>query len=94
VDQFIDEAITVEADETTQPKSFVWRGVRYEVMEVLKVWQDWHTPSFAKHAKGWIHRRHRNCFVVRTAGDEIFELYLDRGSGKRDWILFKRQTTE
>ena len=95
MDEFIDEAIVVESEElTTAPKAFVWRSVRYEVAEVIKMWQDWHTPPGAKHAQRWMHRRHRNCFVVRTTGGEIFELYLDRGSGKRDWILFKRQTIE
>jgi len=93
VDEFIDEPIAVESEElTTAPKSFVWRDVRYEVAEVVKMWQDWHTPPFADHARSWINRRHRNCFVVRTTDGQLFEMYLDRGSGKRDWILYKRQT--
>ena len=91
VDEFIDEAITVEyAELTTSPTALVWRGTRYEVAEVVKAWQDWHTPAFAKHAQRWMHRRHRNCFVVRTTDGQLFELYFDRGSGKREWILFKK----
>lgn len=92
-DEFIDEAITVQAAElTTAPKSFVWRGARYQVTEVVKAWQDWHTPPGAKHAQRWMHRRHRNCFIVRTNDGQLFELYLDRGAGKRDWVLYKRMT--
>jgi hypothetical protein len=92
VDEFIDEAITVDCEQlTTHPKTFVWREKRYAVAEVIKAWQDWHTPAFAKHAQGWMHRRHLNCFIVRTTDHQVFELYFDRGFGKRDWILFKRR---
>jgi hypothetical protein len=93
VDEFIDEPITVESEElTTAPKTFVWRGDKYYVAEVIKSWQDWHTPSFADHARQWMHRRHRNCFIVRTTDSQVFEMYLDRSPGKRDWVLYKRQT--
>jgi hypothetical protein len=93
LDEFIDEAITVESEaSTTAPRTFVWRGVRYEVAEVIKMWQDWHTPSYAKHAQKWMHRRHRNYFVVRTTEGQIFELYFDRAFGRQDWVLYKRQT--
>jgi hypothetical protein len=94
VDEFIDEPITVESEElTTAPKTFVWRADKYHVAEIIKSWQDWHTPSFADHARQWMHRRHRNCFIVRTTDNQVFEMYLDRGSGKRDWVLYKRQTS-
>jgi hypothetical protein len=93
VDEFIDEAITVETEDlTTAPHAFVWRGVRYTVAEVIKAWQDWHTPAYAKHAQKWMHRRHRNYYVVRTTDDQVFELYFDRAFGRRKWMLYKRQT--
>ena len=92
MDEFIDEPIEVESEpRSSNPKSFVWRGARYDVAEVVQAWQDWRVPEFAKHARGWLHRRHRNCFVVRTTDAQVFELYLDRGFGKRDWVLFKRR---
>jgi len=94
MDEFIDEPIRVESEaRTRQPKSFAWRGAQYVVAEVVQAWQDWRVPEFAAHARGWLHRRHRNCFVVRTTSDETFELYLDRGFGKRDWVLLKKITT-
>jgi hypothetical protein len=93
VDEFIDEPIIVDSQElTTAPKTFVWRETQFQVAEVLKAWQDWHTPSYADHARSWVHRRHRNYFIVRTTDGQVFEMYLDRGSGKRDWVLYKRQT--
>ena len=93
MDEFIDEPIMVDYEElTTAPKTFVWRGDTYTVAEVIKSWQDWHTPPHADHARRWMHRRHRNCFIVKTTDGQTFEMYLDRGSGKRDWVLYKRQT--
>lgn len=93
MDEFIDETITVEREAfTTAPRAFVWRGVRYAVAEVLQAWQAWHTPPYAKYAKKWMHRRHRNYFIVRTTDDQVFELYLDRAFGRREWVLYKRRT--
>ncbi|MBI5649235.1 MAG: hypothetical protein HZC40_02125 [Chloroflexi bacterium] len=92
MDEFIDEPIQVESEpRMSNPKTFTWRGASYQVAEVMQAWQDWSVPAFAKHARGWLHRRHRNCFVIRTTDDQIFELYLDRGFGKRDWVLLKRR---
>jgi hypothetical protein len=93
VEEFIDEPIEVESEElTTAPQSFVWRGQPFQVAKVVKAWQDWRIPSYAKHAQKWMHRRHRNCFVVRTTDGQTFEMYLDRASGKREWMLLKRIT--
>ena len=88
---FISEPITVEYDtEKMGPTSFVWRGTRYDVAEVVQEWQDWSVPDYA-HVRGWIHRRHRNYYVVRTTDDHVFELYLDRPPGRRDWVLLKQR---
>jgi len=92
MDEFISEPITVEYDEERMaPASLRWRGQTYAVAEVLSAWQDWHAPSYADHARSWIHRRHRNYYVVRTTQGPIFEIYLDRAAGKRDWVLLKRK---
>lgn len=93
VGEFISESIQVEySKEKLAPTSFVWRGQHYDVAEVLQEWQDWHTPAYAAHARGWIHRRHRNYYVVRTIDEHIFELYLDRPPGRREWVLLKQKT--
>jgi len=94
VDEFIDEPIEVEYDSIQfGPTAFVWRSARYQVAQVLEAWQDWRTPASAPHARGWRHRRHRNYYTVRTTDGQVFELYLDRAGGRRDWVLLKRRTT-
>ncbi len=93
VDEFIDEPIKVASEpRTSNPQTFEWCGIHYAVVEVVRAWQDWCVPEFAAHARGWLHRRHRNCFIVRTTTDETFEVYLDRGFGKRNWVLLQRIT--
>jgi hypothetical protein len=91
-DQLISEEIEVEYDkEKMAPTAFTWRGERYAVSHLLAAWQDWHAPGYAKHAQGWIHRRHRNCYIVKTEQGPIFELYLDRGAKEPVWVLLKRK---
>ncbi|MCW5848514.1 MAG: hypothetical protein KIT87_00240 [Anaerolineae bacterium] len=90
-EEFISEPIEVEySQERMMPTAFVWRGDRYTVAEVLQEWQDWGIPNYA-HVHGWIHRRHRNYYVVRTTDEKVFELYLDRPPKRREWILLKRR---
>lgn len=90
-DDFIDEAISVEYDaDKMVPTAFTWRRERYVVAEVLRAWQDWSTGGYA-HARGWIHRRHRNYYLVATADGQVFELYLDRGAKRRTWVLLRRR---
>lgn len=89
--EFISEPIEVDYDkDKLAPTAFVWRDQRYEIIEILHEWQDWSVPGYA-HARGWIHRRHRNYYVVRTADEKIFEIYLDRPPKRREWVLLKRK---
>jgi hypothetical protein len=93
--QFIDEPIEVEYDRIRLgPTAFTWRSVRYEIAEILEARQDYHTPEYAAHARGWLHRRHRNYYTVRTTGGQAFEIYLDRAGGRRQWVLLKRAIAE
>lgn len=90
-DEFIDKPLEVEYDSTSlAPKAFRWRGKRFAVAKVLEFRQDWSTPAYAPHARGWRSRRHRNYYTVRTADGQVFELYLDHGSGRRSWVLSRR----
>jgi hydroxyacylglutathione hydrolase len=89
--QFVDEPIAVEyGGARFGPRSLTWRSRVYQVEEVLREWQDFHTPAYADHARGWLHRRHRNYYLVRAAGEEVLEVYLDRAGGQRTWVLLKR----
>jgi hydroxyacylglutathione hydrolase len=89
--QFVDEPIAVEyGGARFGPRSLTWRSRVYPVEQVLREWQDFQTPAYAGHARGWLHRRHRNYYLVRTTSGEVLELYLDRAGGQRTWVLVKR----
>jgi len=66
MDEITHEPIETESElRSSNPQSFVWRAEAYRVADVVPVRQDWTLPEFAKRARGWQHRRHRNCFSVR-----------------------------
>jgi hydroxyacylglutathione hydrolase len=89
--QFVDEPIAVEYDSARfGPRSLTWRSREFHVEEILLSWQDFHTPAYAGHARGWLHRRHRNYYIVRVTGGDVLEVYLDRAGGQRTWVLLKR----
>lgn len=87
---FIDEPVKVEYETArVGPTAVVLNGVRRPVSKVIREWQDYHTPAYADHAQGWLHRRHRNYYLVRLDNGDVVELYLDRAGGRRDWVLLK-----
>ena len=89
--QFIDEPVTVDYQSAAVgPTSLTWRGERSTVAAVVRAWVDFRTPAYADHARGWLHRRHRNYYVLRLENGEVVEVYLDRAGGRRDWVLLKR----
>jgi len=82
---FIDEEIEVRfAHKPGPPTSFVWRGEEYQVAEVLGMQR---TLDFQR---TWFKRRHRDRYVVRTTTGETFEIYFQRGPGRRYWVLYTR----
>lgn len=88
--RFVDEPVEVEYETAREgPRSVTWRGRKAGVTEIIRAWQDYSTPAYADHARGWLHRRHRNGYVLRLDSGQVVEVYLDRGSGRRVWILLK-----
>lgn len=72
------------------PAAFTWRGSRYEIARLLERWTD---AGFGDSGRGqhrWWERRHRNCFRVQTTDGQFWDLYLERGSGRRNWFLRRR----
>ena len=64
--QFVHQPITVEYEKAAVgPTALRWGGSLRRVTEVVRQWQDFHTPSYATHATGWLHRRHRNYYLLR-----------------------------
>jgi len=88
---FIGEKISVDVTGTVkQPTRFTWRGVDYEIVEIIQNWQDWGFSAGAQ-SRNWMTRRHRNYFRVRTGSGEIFELYLDRSDAPDSgWYLYQQ----
>jgi len=85
VSEFIDEDIDVRiAEKPGPPTSFVWRGAEYVIAEIVQQ----HTQLDLQAA--WWKRRHRDYYVVRTATGETFEIYFNRGPGRRYWVLYRR----
>ncbi len=77
--RLIAQAIEVEtAGEVRRPVAFILDGRRYEVEQVLDMWQDTGFGLAAPLKKNWRLRHHRNYYRVRTAEGEVFEIYLER----------------
>jgi hypothetical protein len=89
--EFHSEEIEVTRDERTKnPASFVWKGNKYAVKEVIAFWPDFSYPKSGAKRKRWWQRRHRNYYRVLTEDDQVFEIYLDRGSEKETWVLYSK----
>lgn len=87
---FIGEKVKVELDDSHSPASFYWRKRKHVVKKVLALWHDWGFGAAAPSKKTWRLRHHRNYYRVETDTGEVFELYLDRGAGRRTWVLTQR----
>jgi hypothetical protein len=89
--EFHSEEIEVTRDQKTRnPISFVWKGKEYRIKEIVAFWPDYSFPKSGAKKKSWWQRRHRNYYRVLTEGDEVFEIYLDRGSKEEIWILYAK----
>jgi hypothetical protein len=87
--QFHSEKIAVVRDDKTKnPVYFVCENKQYKVKEVIAYWPDYSYPKSGAKTKKWWQRRHRNYYRVLTEEDQVFEIYLDRGSKEEEWILY------
>ncbi len=90
---FIGEVIKVETEgEVKRPARFKWRGQEYTVTRVIYSWHDYSMPTQVRHPR-FTMRHHRNYYHVETEGGERFEIYLDRGSKRPEWVLLKELGT-
>jgi hypothetical protein len=89
VDEFYSQEIQVKAGKKRGiPSAFIWRGKEYRIQEI---WGEWPDYGFGPVQKGrWWQRRHRTYFRVVTEAEEVFEIYLDRGGGRKKWFLYRR----
>jgi hypothetical protein len=89
--EFHSEKIRVVRDEKTKNLvSFVWENKEHKIKEVIASWPDYSYPKSGAKRKKWWQRRHRNYYRILTDEEEVFEIYLDRGSKEEEWILYTR----
>lgn len=70
-------------------------GKLHVIKEVVAAWPDYGFGNASQKRHRWWQRHHRNYFHVRTAEDETFEIYFDRGvslrnSKYRKWYITRR----
>jgi len=88
--EFIGETISVQTQgQAKRPASFSWRDRTYRIDRILVSWRDYAMPAHLRRPK-WTMRRHRNYYHVQTDSGERFEIYLDRGAKRLEWVLLKR----
>lgn len=88
---FIGERIEVKTSpDSPTPLSFTWRGREYKITEIIHAWQDHGFSPASPRKRSWRLRHHRNVYVVLTDTGEQFEIYLDRGTGRRDWFIYRQ----
>lgn len=88
--EFIAEPIEVQK-QGVEPVAFRWRGEDYPIRRVRQSWFDVRSgPPGSRIRKGWWERRRRTFYRVETADGQLFEIYWDRGSVHRDWVLYRR----
>jgi len=87
---FVSEPIEVMLDgDGRNPEEFIWRNRSVKIARVVSAWQDWGFAQGA-HKPDWRQRRHRNCFLVESADNRLYEIYLDRSrTDQPAWFLFR-----
>jgi len=93
VREFIGEEVQVEFRQEVGrkvPVSWFRHGRRYDVERILASWEDHGFGSGGPAQKRWWQRRHRSYFLVASTEGEVYELYWDRKSPSRPWVLSKR----
>ena len=92
--EFIDEKIHVDK-QGAEPVSFRWRDQDYPIRRVRQSWfRVGFGPQGSRIRKGWWQRRRRTFYRVETQDGQLFEIYWDRGSQNKDWVLYRRLDEE
>ena len=60
-----------------------------ECLRVTELLAQWHDAGFhpGSRRRTWLERRHRTYYRVRAEDGSVYELYVDRTGGRRDWFL-------
>ena len=78
--QFFSREIEVTVSgEIKTPAAFRIGEREYTIATILEAWHDYGFSRPALRRRHWWQRHHRNYYRVKTTGDEVFEIYYDRG---------------
>ncbi len=63
-----------------------------EVLGVAEVLRRWHDRGFHPQTRRrtWLERRHRTFYRVRASDGFVYDLYVDRTGGRRDWFVTRK----
>lgn len=90
---FVGEKISVTYDQKVgwkEPKSFVLREREYIIARILSTREDHGFGAARPGRPRWWERHHRVYYEAETVDGEVFELYWDRGSKKKEWTAVRR----
>jgi hypothetical protein len=88
---FISQKIEVEYQQEPGrrvPLSFFWDHKTFEIREIISSWEDHGLPAARLKRPHWWQRRHRVHYLVQTREGSMYEIYWDRGSKKKEWVLY------
>lgn len=95
--QFFSQEIKVAlTDEVVPvPASFRLGEQEHLITEIVEAWSDYGFGQAPLRRKKWWQRRHRNYYRVKTADNEVFEIYYDRGTNlkhpeRKKWFLYRQ----
>jgi len=90
--RFVGERIETEISANApRPLSFIWRGEKHEIAEILSEWVDTSFGQLPSRSRKWYTRRHRRYFLVRDSAGDVFEIYLDYADRKnKTWWLTRQ----
>jgi hypothetical protein len=74
----------------TAPTALAWNDTTVQVVEILSEWQDFGFGGTHPSARTWRTRRHRNYYRVLCDNGHTYEIYLDRGSERRQWHVYRQ----
>ena len=90
---FIGKEIKVEFEQEPGrkiPKKLIWGGKSHQVKKILTLWEDHGFGQAPPRNPRWWQRHHRVYYHVEVESGEIFEIYWDRSSKKKPWVLTKQ----
>ncbi|HBK59607.1 MAG TPA: hypothetical protein DDZ84_02285 [Firmicutes bacterium] len=89
--RFIGKPAEVECSAgSTTPTAFAWNDTEMQVVKIVAEWQDFGFGGAHPIARTWRTRRHRNYYRILCSDGHTYEIYLDRGSGRREWHVYRQ----